>query len=397
MKKSIYLLFFILPYTIQAQKILKGIVVDEKSKPLPSVSVFFSNTSSGTKTDESGNFQITIPSGKYDLIISSIGYATFSQSVSSNDSLSFLRVQMIPKVEEMETVMIEPWIKDGWEQYGKLFTDFFIGSTPQAKFCRIKNPDVIRFRYNKKTKILTASAQEPIIVENKNLGYILQYQMESFEYSYESQYLIYTGYPFFISMKGGKGQESRWEKNRALVYYGSTMHFMRSIYVNQLKEDGFEVRRLQWIPNTERERVKNLLRESYRSSNQGAANVSVSKDSSIYYEKIMKQPIHFEIIGKNILPGDSIAYAITDYKAGLYFPDLLLVIYTKKTVPDEYRQLYPENGKMMVSRITLVNGQPLEIEARGNYYDPAELLSYGYWAWSEKISTMLPLDYEPGK
>jgi hypothetical protein len=385
-------ILYFLPFTTYAQKILKGIVLDEENKPLPSASVFLSNTSSGTKASESGNFQIVIPNGKYDLVVSSIGYTTFSTSVSNKDSLTFLRVKMFPKVEEMETVVIEPYEKDGWQLYGKLFTDFFIGTTPEAQHCSIKNPKAIRFRYSKKTKILRASALEPIEVENKSLGYILQYQLESFEYNYDSHYLIYTGYPFFIEMNGSKGQINRWEKKRAAVYNGSVMHFMRSIYLNRLQEEGFEVRSLKWIPNTERERVKHVMREIYRQPNSGT--ISLNTDSSHYYEKIMQQAEQFEIIGKNILPGDSIAYAITEQKAGLYFPDLLFVLYKKASVPAEYIKLYPENGRSMISRITLMNGNPIEIQAQGNYYDPAELLSYGYWAWSEKISTMLPLDYE---
>jgi len=395
MKKFMCLIIFLLPSALHAQKILRGIVLDEKDKPIPSASIFLSNTSTGTKADESGNFQIAIPNGKYDLVVSSVGFTTFSTTVSSNDSLAFLRVQMIPKVEEMETVVIEPWEKNGWTMYGKLFMDFFIGTTAEAKSCRIRNPDAIRFRYIKSSKVLQVSALEPLEVENKSLGYILQYQMESFEYSFETKYLIYTGYPLFIPMKGSTGQVKRWEKNRANVYYGSIMHFMRSIYLNRIKEEGFEVRNLKWITNTERERVKNILKEHFIKSNSSVSVSAENKDSTRYYEKIMKQPEYFEIIGKTILPGDSIAYGITEYKAGLYFPELLLIIYTKKTVPEEYRKLYPLAGRSMISRITLVHGEPIEIEAKGNYYDPAELLSYDYWAWSEKISTMLPLDYEP--
>lgn len=397
MRRFTVLLLFFLPYCLHAQKILRGIVVDEKNKPIPSASVFLSNTFSGTKADETGNFQIAIPSGKYDLVVSSIGFITYSTRVSHNDSLTFLKVQMIPKVDEMETIVIEPWEKNGWEMYGRIFLDFFIGTTAEAKGCRIRNQDIIRFRYIKKTKVLQVSALEPIEVENKSLGYILQYQLESFEYNYESKYLIYTGYPLFIPMNGSPGQIKRWEKNRASVYYGSVMHFMRSIYLNKIKEEGFEVRHLKWIPNTERDRVLKILRENFQKSNSEKYIVSENKDSSRYYDKIVKQPSYFEIFGKTLLPGDSIAYGITEYKAGLYFPNLLLIIYTKKPVPEEYRKLYPMAGKSMISRITLVNGEPLEIEARGNYYDPAELLSYDYWAWSEKISTMLPLDYEPGK
>jgi hypothetical protein len=38
--------------------------------------------------------------------------------------------------------------------------------------------------------------------------------------------------------------------------------------------------------------------------------------------------------------------------------------------------------------LVLVNGLPIEIEANGSYYNPADLMSMGYWAWSEKIALL---------
>jgi hypothetical protein len=51
----------------------------------------------------------------------------------------------------------------------------------------------------------------------------------------------------------------------------------------------------------------------------------------------------------------------------------------------------------MMSQITLTTGNPVEIEANGSYFDPTNLLSTGYWAWSEKIANMLPFNYKPSK
>jgi hypothetical protein len=49
----------------------------------------------------------------------------------------------------------------------------------------------------------------------------------------------------------------------------------------------------------------------------------------------------------------------------------------------------------MMSQIVLINDTPIEIEANGSYYSPTDLMALGYWAWSEKIATMLPFDYTP--
>src|SRR5690348_6893074 len=151
MKPILLLTFMLCSLCGLSQKIIRGMLLDSgRNKPIPNASIFLSNTSLGTRADDEGNFTLTIPQGKYDLVISSIGYNTFSTSISSADTLSFLAVHLNPKVEEMEAVVIEPWLRDGWDRYGRIFTDYFIGTGVDAQHCRITNPEVIRFRYSSK-------------------------------------------------------------------------------------------------------------------------------------------------------------------------------------------------------------------------------------------------------
>jgi hypothetical protein len=96
-----------------------------------------------------------------------------------------------------------------------------------------------------------------------------------------------------------------------------------------------------------------------------------------------------------VLPGDSIAFAVDSVTAGLYFPHHLYVNYKKGAVPVEYKQLYPSGAHAMLSHIFLLDGQAVTIQANGMYYDPAEVVSSGYWGWSEKVATMLPYDFKP--
>ncbi|MCH5689433.1 hypothetical protein LWM68_37445 [Niabella sp. W65] len=49
-------------------------------------------------------------------------------------------------------------------------------------------------------------------------------------------------------------------KNRLEAYTGSMMHFFRSVYGNSL-EQGFEVRRVKKLRNTEKDRVRALYRQ----------------------------------------------------------------------------------------------------------------------------------------
>jgi hypothetical protein len=288
-------------------------------------------------------------------------------------------------------VIIAPFEKEGWEKWGAFFIENFIGTSALARDCKLLNPSAVKFRHNKKTGELTAHAFEPLIIQNKALGYILHYDLETFSFNFETHYFLFQGYPYFEPMRGGPARQRRWNSKRNSAYDGSLLHFMRSVYRNKIGEQGFEVRALQKIPNGEKARVQLLYQT--RSQQQLYAN----KDSAAYYEKILAQPAEFSIIGKNLLPGDSIAYAMDSVTAGLEFENYLLVIYKNKTAPPEYRQHVLNAGSAMASQITLLNKRPVAIQANGSFFEPADLLSMGYWGWSEKIATMLPFDFVPGK
>lgn len=63
----------------------------------------------------------------------------------------------------------------------------------------------------------------------------------------------------------------------------------------------------------------------------------------------------------------------------------------------EYLEFIGESRKPMFqsSLLLLTLGKPLLIDANGNWSPPDNIQSSGYWGWSDKVGTMLPLDYEP--
>ncbi len=395
MKRLLLSAIFILPLFCFSQTLFKGWVMDENQKPVPNASVFLSNTSVGTRANDDGYFQIHVPQGRYDLIVSSVGFETYAGPISSNAAVDTIRITLKIKAPELETVLIEPFEKNGWEKWGKFFTENFIGTMANAADCKILNKEVIRFRHSKKNKELIAIATEPLKIENRALGYTVTLQLESFRYAFNTNYLVYIGYAFFQPMKGNQNKQKKWEKARQDAYYGSLMHFMRSVYRNTIKDEGFEVRRLYKIVNEEKQRVKSIYANAPRTPGGMVSMVRAVPDTMEYYEKILRQKDVFDKIGKDLLPGDSIAYAHDSTTAVLEFADQLLVTYTRSYAPIEFRRLYPQGNTSMTSELTLINEMPVLMEASGNYYNPADLLSKGYWAWSEKIAMMLPFDYKP--
>lgn len=404
---------------------ISGTITDENHKPISGASVFFSNSSTGMVTGANGQFAFArMAPGKYDLVVSYIGYETFVRTVNTADNNVNLKISLTPKANELQEVVLEPFEKNGWDKWGKFFMENFIGTTEYAEDCVIKNKEVIRFRNSKKENRLTAIAMEPLIIENKSMGYNIKYQLEEFSYNFKTRYVLYTGYPLFQEMKGRKGQVKRWEKNRADAYNGSIMHFMRALYRNRLVEENFRVYHLKRVENAEKIRVKDAYRKlsqaraqmeatkkgnffiaqdktlSLRDAAIGNGNNSDKsiKDSTEYYERIMKQPDAYDLLDTNLLRGDSIAYGLDSNRAGLEFKNYLQIVYTKKIESPLYlRQTMRGNERpgYTTSQITLLSEPVVEVYSNGVYYNPVNIINSGYWGWSEKIASMIPFNYKP--
>ncbi len=391
------------------QQVLKGrVLASDTRKPIPVANVFLSNTSVGTITGEDGSFTIQrFPDGRYDLVVSCIGYETFILAVKSDKIPDFLQVVLTPRVTELSEVIVEPYEKDGWQKYGSFFIENFIGASSNAANCKLLNKEVVKFRHSKKRNTLTAFADEPLVLENNALGYVLKYTLTKFEYRYDDRIMYFQGYPLFVEMETKRSRmRARWIKNRQETYKGSLMHFMRSLFRNKLLENNFEVRRLTKIPETEKSRVKAIYQSIMKMSASAPGtvlsvhNMGFSEDSMSYYRKVTQHPDELNVLIDKLLPGDSIAYAIDSVTVGLDFSNHLLVVYPPKKNPIEFARAYLTNGFENVpvkSELFLTTGHRVSVLANGTYYDGIDLLTAGYWAWWEKLGNMLPYEYWPPK
>jgi hypothetical protein len=402
------LLWLLEPDATFCQAQISGRVQDDSGKPLAAASVFLAGTSFGTVANSEGQFSLSgMMAGRYDLVVSCIGYQTFTRSVDTRSLEGGLNITLKVKTEELDNVIVEPGIESTWKEWGKFFLDNFIGTMPEARQCVIENSAAIRFRHYRKQKLLSATSKKPLIISNKTLGYTLTYQLEHFQFDFESRIVYFLGYPLFKEMQPkNERQKKQWEQNRKETYLGSQMHFMRSLYRNTMLEEGFEIRKLVKQPNNEKERVKNLMVKKAQAS--GALSISISgndgpviasgnSDSSTYYREIMNQPNEIDILYSPLIPGDSIAFQLDPHTAGLYFEDYLHVTYTgEREHPDYLRAQMrgTEKPGFQISTLKMNEPRNLEINQQGMVHDPLLILLSGYWAWSDKIATMLPFDYK---
>lgn len=247
--RSIVTLFLCFIYFFVTSQEITGIVIDSKtSEPLSGASVYFNNTTIGTISDSEGRFAIEYKKDlRTELVVSFIGYETFITGdllykedliVSLNESLN-------------ELYEIELSSNDNWSRELKLkeFKKHFLGTSSAGESCRILNEEDIELKYDFRKKKLTGKSYKPIIIENNDLKYLVSADLKFFkaEYSHVSKnkkrlsvkFVSYYGTNQFRSMQDLDTDEV--EKIREIAYKGSTLHFMRALSVQNLKNEGFEI------------------------------------------------------------------------------------------------------------------------------------------------------------
>lgn len=382
---------------------IRGTITDAATgKSVAGASVFLSNTSYGNISNNTGAFEISnIRQGKYDLIVSFIGYETYTATIQIPATGDPLTIQIIQKSKELTEVVVRNYVKDGWQQWGSFFLESFIGTSALANQCILKNKEALKFSFSKKENLLIVDAMEPLMIENKALGYNIQYQLEDFTYSFDEKLLFYAGYPLFTEMEAGKSKQKRWDEARANVYELSFMRFMRSLYRNKLTEDGYQLLLLKRIPNLERQRWFAKQKCYYDTVRRQKIIIdyesTLPKDSLACFNKVMAQKDPIETIFPGMLTGSDIAYGADSITAALDFANHIIVRFPKRNIPQEYANTLKQGSvKQPVSSIiSLPNNTPVYVTSSGYYFNAQDLIMEGFWGWWEKISALLPYDYMP--
>jgi hypothetical protein len=243
MKRCILLFLFIIFSTTAFNQIIKGKVLDKTNKSaIEFASIYFSGTFVGTHPDQNGYFELDVSkNSSMPLTISALGYYSFTLTDFKTDKPYVIYLE--PKVFEIGEVVVTAKNKSNTrERYLRLFKQEFLGETPNARKCEITNENSIKFEYDHDGETLKAYCSDPILVNNKALGYKVTYYLDKFEYSKKDHKMDLKGNLFFEEdLKTSKTETERFERVRESVYLRSRMHFFRAIWDNQLKSSGFIV------------------------------------------------------------------------------------------------------------------------------------------------------------
>jgi CarboxypepD_reg-like domain len=242
MKKLILIFLFANFNIIAYNQVIKGTVLENNTNNPVIATIYFSGTFVGTMSDLNGNFELDI--SKYasmPLTISSIGY----YSVTLTDFLTHkpLIIYMTPKVYEVNEVVIssKSLVKRRIANLN-LFKKVFLGTTDNARNCKIINENDITFNYANDLDTLKAFASKPIVINNNSLGYKITYYLDRFEYSKKDRSMLFSGSLIFNEDFATDEKHKRlYEIRRKEVYLGSRMHFFRALWADNLESSGFKV------------------------------------------------------------------------------------------------------------------------------------------------------------
>jgi len=235
---KIFFILILFGYFGHAQQI-KGRVFDAKTKEvIMFANVYFNGTFKGTTTDTLGNFSLKLIKNQHlPITISFVGY--LSRKINNYNINKPLNIYLKPKTFDLPIVEIKSG-KTRRKQKERIFKREFLGSSGLARYCIIENMQDIKLSFSKDKKTLYAFAKKPILINNTYLGYHIKYYLDNFYYRRDTVFFQGSFYfkekPLLSALVGKKFKD-----HRLNVYHGSKMHFIRSLYQNKLKSEGFKV------------------------------------------------------------------------------------------------------------------------------------------------------------
>ena len=228
------------PEVPRGRATLTGTVIDaETGDPLSNVNVFIATSTRGTATDDQGRFRLTnVPLGAQRLYVSIIGYESAARNLNLREARVYnLDFELEPTVIEGEGIVVEAERDEKWQERYEKFVRLFIGETPNAEQTEILNPEVISFDGG--IGKLEAFAAEPLIIENKALGYRIEYHLNEFVAT--PGRTRYDGEPLFEALEGTPAQRAEWREARREAFMGSFHHLMLAMLADKVEAQGFKL------------------------------------------------------------------------------------------------------------------------------------------------------------
>lgn len=256
---------------VSAQNNLTGRILDSLTKqPVPFATVYLDGTSIGQITGDDGTFSLKGVSLPATLVVSHLSYATAYMELAEPGPLGDITISPSKAVlsgvevrdENLRGKTLAEFTRlllgrDEWAEEASLLNDAVLEFDRDYtdRTIKVKN-DAIRRRLEKSNRPgaswnegrteysygkplnLKAKSRGILKIRLPHLGYTLRMDLNSFLMDYNTGYTSYLGTYYFAE---DAKITDRHQRNRKRAYYGSGMHFARSLLNGTLEENGFKV------------------------------------------------------------------------------------------------------------------------------------------------------------
>ena len=342
---------------------VQAVVADRASKKVISdVFIFLANSSIGTASNEQGIFEMELSETKeIVLIFSHINYELLTLEIADANLLRDTFFLQPNKVELSEAVVVGKSKSRLRNRRLKAFTKAFLGEDTREKYVQIKNPEILLFQQTKEK--LIAKANEPLLIENKELGYLIKFYLEAFEL-YDNGDLYYQGNTFFEELDSTPEEQTVYQKNRQEIYQKSSRSFFSDLVHQQLDTTTY------------------LMGFSKLNGDQNFVDFNQVSPSNLILQ-FNGDENAFVIIIKGFLTVINQNILVKD---NLQAP-------SKAELNSTTRQVVSERPQYATSFLRSRSNKIL-VNKFGKILNPSDLEEYGYWA-SLRVSALLPSDYAP--
>lgn len=346
---------------VQAQSV-KGFVYDDESKfEIQSAFIFINDSSIGTITDESGFFEIdTENHTNVDLIVSHLGYENQTFRI-TGDFQNLDTIFLVPESVEIKGVSLtKKYSKKLRKRRMKRFKDAFLGSEDNRKNVEITNPNTLLF-YMEGSRLM-ATATEPLIIENKHLGYSIRFFLSHFELHSNAD-CIYKGKSSFSELALSKKALARAKRNRRKIFSQTYRSFFYRLIHDTIPKDAF-------IVGTSKQNFRGEFVQ-FDPVELDSLSLEMTDDSKY----ILDIENHFTVkyldmkVSREASPNFGATNALSKIQNPRGIKNDQLTSY-----------LGSKTGKLI-------------LDSNGRILNANEVEEYGFWA-SKRVAYMLPLDYK---
>jgi hypothetical protein len=228
---------------------ISGVLIDNLTQqPVPYAIVYVNGTTNGCQSNENGEFILNDLVYPCQIVVTHVSYNT--QAFEIRTKTDRIEITLIEKLNALNEIEIKEKRISQNESlslrkfYIANFKGWFLGVDRWGQCAKLLNDSVLVF--SKDSDSFSVSASSPLEIELPLLGYKLMADLVDFQITYNKAYLgeqcYFNAYYYFIPIipKTQKKKE-RIEKNRLDAYYGSSLHFFRSLYENNLASNGYMI------------------------------------------------------------------------------------------------------------------------------------------------------------